>query len=56
MTAHGNPAKYEVSLYELDVQLTRESESQKWGQFKIQLAGYRQVSSGSTSIFGAPVQ
>lgn len=56
MTALGNPAKYEVSLYELDVLLTRESESQKWGQFKMQLAGYRQVSGGSTSIFGAPVQ
>ena len=38
MTALGNPAKYEVTLYELDVQLTRESESQKWGQFKMQLA------------------
>jgi general secretion pathway protein I len=52
MTALGNPAKYEVSLYELDVHLVRAPGDQKWSQFKIQLAGYRKVGSGSTGLFG----
>lgn len=52
MTPLGNPAKYEVSLYELDVQLLRDSKNQKWSEFKMQLAGYRMVGGGSMSIFG----
>ncbi|NCN71321.1 MAG: type II secretion system protein [Rhodoferax sp.] len=54
LTVLGTASRYDVSLHELDVNLTRgKVAGTPWVQFKLELAGYLQVSSSSASIFGA---
>ncbi len=55
LTPLGTPSRYEVSLYEVDVRLTRPADRAEWTHFELQLAGYRMVAgSGVGSIFGSP--
>lgn len=55
LTTLGTPSRYEVSLHELDVQLTRSTDNTPWTHFQLQLAGYRLVAPSSAgSIFGTP--
>lgn len=52
LTLLGTAARYDVSLYELDVQLVQPGEDEPWTTFLVQRSGYKQTGSGSMSIFG----
>lgn len=54
LTTLGTPSRYEVSLHELDVQLSHPADNASWTRFHLQLAGYRLVASSSSSVFGTP--
>lgn len=54
LTTLGTPSRYEVSLYELDVELRHPADNSPWTRFQLQLAGYHLVSGSSNSIFGTP--
>lgn len=54
LTTLGTPSRYEVSLHELDVQLSHPADNASWTRFQLQLAGYRLVAGSSNSIFGTP--
>lgn len=53
LTTLGTASRYDVSLHELRISLTREGDTgTPWASFTLELAGYQQVASSSTSIFG----
>ena len=57
VNAMGAPGKYEVSLFELDIQLKRagDSPSATATQILLPVAGYKLVGDGGASFFGGPV-
>lgn len=56
LTAMGTPGKYEVSLFELDIQLKRagDSSTATATQILLPVAGYKLVGDGGASFFGGP--
>lgn len=51
LTTLGTASRYEVSLYEVDIALARDTATPNpWIRFTLNLAGYRQVGSGSTGF------
>lgn len=54
LTSLGTRSRYDVSLYELQVDLVRDGAAgTPWVSFKLELAGFEQVSGSSMGIFGA---
>ena len=55
--AMGTPGRYEVSLFELDIQLKRASDPSSTAatQILLPVAGYRLVGDGGASFFGGSV-
>ena len=52
LTTLGTAARYEVSLHDLSVELQKDGDdTQIWSEFNLTLAGYKQVSGGSMSLF-----
>jgi general secretion pathway protein I len=56
LNAMGAPGKYEVSLFELDIQLKRagDAPSASATQILLPVAGYKIVGDGGSSFFGGP--
>jgi general secretion pathway protein I len=52
----GSPARYEVSLHELNVRITRTdaTSSDAVSQFTLPVAGYKLVATDTGSVFGLP--
>lgn len=52
LTTLGTAARYQVSLHDLSVELRKDGDDhQVWSKFTLALAGYKQVSGGSMSLF-----
>lgn len=52
LTLLGTPARYDVSLYEMDVQLLLPGEDEPWVRFQVQRSGFKQTGMSPMSILG----
>lgn len=52
LSSLGTRSRYDVALFELNVELTRPGQQEPWTTFVVQRSGFVQVGTGSMSIFG----